>query len=236
MSTPEPQVFVTTRWTQVLAARGGSESGRLALSQLCATYYRPVLAYLRQSGADDPEEVAHAFFAELMSGDSLSGAERGRGKFRSYLLGALKHFVANQRRRASRLKHGGGAEHVPLPETADAEELLAAEPTGLDARFDREWAVTLVESALQTLEAEARAAGSETAFGVLKAWLSFEREPGSQAEAAARLGMNEGAVKVAIHRLRRRFRECVRQQVRETLPAGVSEEEELGHLIAALAG
>jgi len=240
MNTLDPHAFVTTRWTQVLAANAPSESGRAALSELCGTYYRPVVAFLKRTGtgAEDPEDVAHAFFAVLLGENGLVGVERGRGRFRSYLLGALKHFVANRHRRAGRWKHGGSVEHVPLDGSDEpgVDGLVDAAVPELDRLFDPEWAMAVVEGALETLEQEAVAAGTEKVFAVLKAWLSLVGEPGSQADAAARLGMNAGAVKVAIHRLRRRFREIVREEVRQTLPQGASEEEELQHLIEALAG
>lgn len=232
--------FVTTRWTQVLAARGSSESARAALSELCSAYYGPVVAYLTHTGCapDEPREVAHEFFAGLLVRGGVAGADRERGRFRSYLLGALKHFVANRRVHRGREKRGGTAEHLPLQTGTDtAAELpgVAAAPTP-DALFDHEWAVAVVEAALAGLEHEAGAAGNGRQFEVLKPWLSFEAEPGSQAAAAAELGVNEGAVKVAVHRLRRRFRELVRAEVAQTIPAGDDVEAELRHLIESLAG
>lgn len=230
--------FVTTRWTQVLAARGSSESARAALSELCSAYYGPVVAFLEHIGCapEEPREVAHEFFAGLLGRDGLAGADRERGRFRSYLLGALKHFVANRHRQAARVKRGGEVEHVPLVSSAETGlEVPVPAPTAeLEVIFDHEWALAVVEGALARLEQEAREAGNAEQFAVLKAWLAFDSEPGSQAAAAARLGLNEGAVKVAIHRLRRRFRELVRVEVSQTLPAGVSAEEELQHLIQAL--
>lgn len=239
MNSPDPASFVTTRWTQVLAARGDSDSARAALSELCSAYYGPVLAYLRHTGADgeEAEDVAHGFFASLLTRNGFDGTERGRGKFRSYLLGALKHFVANRHRRAGRAKHGGLAEHLPLGadnETGLELPVAAASPA-LDALFDHEWAVTVVEGALASLERETAAAGHARQFAVLKAWLSFAVEPGSQAAAAAQLGLSEGAVKVAIHRLRHRFRQLVRAEIAQTLPASDSVEDELRHLTEALA-
>ncbi len=231
--------FVTTRWTQVLAAQGGSEPARAALSELCSAYYGPVVAFLEHTGCgpEEPREVAHEFFAGLLARDGLAGADRARGRFRSYLLGALKHFVANRHRRAGREKHGGRAEHLPLEVGTDTtfELPLPAPSPCLDALFDHEWAVTVVEGALATLARESDAAGQGRQFAALKPWLSFAAEPGSQAAAAAELGINEGAVKVAIHRLRRRFRELVRAEVAQTLPAGGDVRDELRHLVEALA-
>ena len=222
----------------MLAARGDSEAARVALSELCSAYYGPVLAFLRHTGTgpEEAEDVAHEFFASLLARDGLGGADRSRGKFRSYLLGALKHFVANRQREAARVKRGGTVEHVPLVNSAETglEVPVTAPAAELEVLFDHEWALAVVEGALAHLEQEARNAGNAEQFTVLKAWLAFEVEPGSQADAAARLGVNEGAVKVAIHRLRRRFRELVRAEVGQTVPDGVSAEEELQHLIRAL--
>lgn len=238
MNSAASATFVTTRWTQVLAARGESDSARVALSELCAAYYGPVLAFLRHTGTgpEEAEDVAHEFFASLLAHKGVAGAERGRGKFRSYLLGALKHFVANRQRQAARVKRGGTVEHVPLVSSAETglEVPVAAPAAELEVLFDHEWALAVVEGALAQLEHEAGAAGTGEQFAVLKAWLAFDSEPGSQADAAARLGVNEGAVKVGIHRLRRRFRELVRAEVSQTLPDGVSAEEELQHLIQSL--
>lgn len=232
--------FVTTRWTRVLAARGDSEEARTALSELCSAYYGPVVAFLTHSGCGDaePREVAHEFFARLLARDGLSGAERTRGRFRSYLLGAVKHHVANRRLHASREKRGGTVDHQPLLIGTDsAMELPVAAPhaTGLDRLFDREWALAVVERALGVLEHEAVAEGSARQFAELKRWLSLEETPGSQAEVAGRLGINEGAVKVAIHRLRRRFRELVRAEVAQTLPEGDHLNAEMRHLVDSLA-
>lgn len=240
MNSAASATFVTTRWTQVLAARGDSESARTALSELCSAYYGPVVAFLSHTGCgpDEPREVAHEFFASLLAEDSLAGADQKRGRFRSYLLGALKHFIANRRLHSAREKRGGDAEHQPLETGTDTKfELPAvADSPRLDAVFDHEWAVAVVEGALATLEREAAAIGSDRQFAVLKAWLSFDAEPGSQAAAATALGVNEGAVKVAVHRLRRRFRELVRAEIIQTIPEGDDVEAELRHLIEALAG
>ncbi len=230
--------FVTTRWTQVLAARGQSASARVALQELCAVYYGPVVAFLAHTGCgeDDPRDVAHEFFARLLERSGLDGVEPARGRFRSYLLGAVKHLLANRRQYAEREKRGAGAVHQPLVSGTDTtlELPLAAEAPDLDAWFDREWALSLIERSLATLEREAVTAGAERQFAALKAWLSFEAEPGSQAGAAVRLGVSEGAVKVAVHRLRRRFRELVREEIRQTVPEGDDVQAEMRHLMEAL--
>ncbi len=239
MSPSDGPIFVTTRWTQVLAARGDSETARAALSELCSAYYGPVVAFLTHTGCGDeePREVAHEFFASLLRRDGLGGAEPARGRFRSYLLGAVKHHIANRCRHAGREKRGGTAEHLPLQSGTDTtvELPLADDSPKPEEIFDHEWAVAVVERALAAVESEAVEAGNGRQYAELKAWLSFDADPGSQAEASARLGVNEGAIKVAVHRLRRRFRESVRSEIAQTLPAGDDPEAEMRHLIEALA-
>ena len=224
-----------------MAAHGDSESARTALAELCSAYYGPVVAYLAHTGChpDEPREVAHEFFASLLTRHGVSGANPDRGRFRSYLLGALKHFIANRRLHASREKRGGQADHLPIgPSTDTRSELPLPDATPrLEAMFDHHWAMAVVERALGLQESEAVAAGASAAnqFHVLKAWLSFESDPGSHAAAAAQLHITEGAVRVAVHRLRRRFREHVRAEIAQTLPAGSDVDAELRHLIEALA-
>jgi len=223
----------------VLAARGGSETARLALSELCAAYYGPVVAWLSRTGcgAEDPRDVAHEFFAALLAQGGPDRVEPGRGRFRSYLLAAVKHHLANRRRLASRQKRGGDVTHQPLADDdEDGPHLpLAAPSPDLDALFDREWALAVVERALSVLEQAMANAGAAAEFAALRPWLSADVVPESQAAVAARLGMTEGAVKVAIHRLRRRFRDEVRAEIRQTVPEHDDTGPELQHLLAALA-
>ena len=230
--------FLTTRWTRVLAARGDSESARAALGELCAAYYRPVVAFLERTGCgtEDPREVAHEFFARLLGQDGVDGAEPARGRFRSYLLGAVKHHLANRRLRAGRECRGGGAEHQSLDAATDTEvgSVAPEEASNLEALFDREWAMAVVERSLAALELEAATAGSSRQLAELRPWLSLDAAQGTQAAAAARLGMNEGAVKVAIHRLRKRFRDLIRAEIAQTVGDETEAREELAYLLAAM--
>lgn len=217
-----PTTFHPTQWTLVLRACGEGGEAKAALSDLCAAYYEPVVAFLRREGRDDDaaREMAHAFFESLLA-DGLGSPEPGRGRFRSYMLGALKHFLAKQRASLLAGKRGGGIEHVPLgddPATADC--MLA---------FDRDWAMNLIARALAALEADH--AGKPESFGTLKPWLDGRAES-SQADAARSLGMSETAVKVAIHRLRVRFRELIRAEVAATVNDPAEVTGELRHLIA----
>ncbi len=228
-SATDANSFHTTRWTLVRNAAGRTAEARAALSELCAGCYAPVVAFIRREGRDDDaaRELAHEFFAKVLADDSLGAFERGRGRFRSYLLGAVKHFLANRRRDAARDKRGGGAEHIALgADVADAHA-----PTS-DAAFDREWALAIVERALALLESESDDAAH---FAALKPWLTPAASHASQSHAAAALGLSDGAVKVAIHRLRRRFREIVRADIAQTLHDPADLADEMRHLVGALA-
>ena len=221
--------FHETRWTLVLRARGEGAEARAALSDLCAAYYAPVVAFLRREGRDEDaaREMAHAFFAGLLAG-GVGAPERERGRFRSYLLGALKHFLSKHRAAAVAEKRGAGAEHVPLTtDTAAGVPMPIAQDDTL--AFDREWAFTLIARALAALEAEH--AEKAAHFTALKPWLDGGADR-SQADAARALGISETAVKVAIHRLRVRFRELIRTEVSATVNDPSEAADELRHLIA----
>jgi DNA-directed RNA polymerase specialized sigma24 family protein len=233
--------FHTTRWTLVGKAAGGSLEAKEALSELCAAYYAPVVAFLCRTGhgQDAASELAHEFFAQLLANAALGDPDRQRGRFRSYLLGSVKHFVANTRRAALREKRGGGAEHLPLKEGSDTSPGIdPADANGFppDSAFDREWALALVERALALLGSECEGAEQTAQFTMLRPWLSPAAAPGPVAEVAAQLGLSEGAAKVAIHRLRRRFREIVRAEIAQTLHSASELDDEMRHLIAALSG
>lgn len=223
--------FHPTRWTLVLRARGEGVEAEAALSDLCAAYYEPVVAFLRRDGRGDDvaREKAHAFFETVLS-NGVGSPDRERGRFRSYLLGSLKHFLSKHRDASLAMKRGGGAEHVSLGADSDTSPGLPMPGVEDDAlAFDREWALALIARALTALEAEN--AGKSQTFDLLKPWLGAG-VTGSQADAARTLGISETAVKVAIHRLRARFRELIRAEVAATVndPADVA--DELRHLIA----
>jgi len=238
---PHTAPFAPTRWTLVLRARGESNESRAALSELCEAYYQPVLRFLRREGRDEDaaRELAHDFFARVLGGGGFEGADPERGRFRSYLLGALKHFLADERAHAQRLKRGGGIAPISLEATAGTDTspgLQVADPgaANRDALFDREWALTIMDRALAELQNEFATAGKFGQFEALKPWLIGDASAPSQAEAARRLELTEGAVKVMIHRLRKRFRESVRTEIAQTLRDPGLVDEELGHLIEAL--
>ncbi len=240
MSEAPSNAFAPTRWTLVLRARGETPQARLALSELCEAYYQPVFRFLRREGRDEDtaRELAHEFFARTLAGDGLATADPERGRFRAYLLGAVKHFLADQRKHSQRAKRGGGVtlESLDAPATDDLppREIAAPVTASLDTGFDREWALTLMARALTALEAEFQAADKAAHFTVLKPWLVGEIETLSQSDAARELGLNEGAVKVAIHRLRKRFRELLHAEVAQTVSEDADVATELRYLVEVL--
>ncbi len=211
-----PTRFATTRWTQVLSAKGESNESREALAELCEHYYEPVLAYLRRSGEDrhgEARDLAHDFFADLLEGHRLDQLERDRGRFRSYLLGALKHFLSHRRARMAAEKRGGKAASFSLNETGvelrEGKNLADGHSLPPDTWFDRQWAVTLLDRALSLLESECESEGKGEQFHLLSPWLTGEAEHGDQADLAEMLGVPANTLKSLIHRLRRRFRRAV---------------------------
>jgi RNA polymerase sigma factor (sigma-70 family) len=234
-----PASFPMTRWTRVLAARGGSAEAKTALSELCAAYYEPVHTYLTHTApGESARDLTHAFFAQLLERGGLTSVQPQRGKFRSYLLGAVKHFIADQRDRDRAEKRGGGianlsldAEHDDSSEEHKIELESAAPP---DSLYDREWAIALLHRANERLTEEQQEAGREHQFAVLKPWLNGEAGALSQAAAAIELGVTENVVRVAIHRLRKRFGENVRHEIAQTVDNPDEISAELNYLIEAL--
>lgn len=214
-----------TRWTLVLRANASSAEGRAALSDLCAAYYQPVFVFLRRTGfdADTARDHAHSFFAHLLQ-RGFAGPDPERGRFRSYLLGAVKYFVIGLQNHASREKRGGGVVHESLDSGADHSHTA----TPMTEAFDREWAVAVMNRAVAALAAEHRG-GRSAQFEALQPWLMGD-DVASHAETAQKLGMTEGAVKVAVHRLRKRFREILRQEIAQTLDDEADVEDELRYL------
>lgn len=234
----DPARFVTTRWTQVLTTRGESDRAREALSELCASYYSPVVAFLRREGRaeDEARELAHEFFARVLEGSTLAGADPARGRFRSYLLGALKHFLAARRAREQRQKRGGGAEHQPLVDEFDtaAGDLPGVHATATpEAIFDRAWALRVLDCAMGHLRAEWEARGAGEEFHQLKPWLTADRAARPN-ESSPSPALPDGAARVRLHRFRRRFGELVRAEIAGTVADPDEVREELRHLIAAL--
>ncbi|MBI3850209.1 MAG: sigma-70 family RNA polymerase sigma factor [Verrucomicrobia bacterium] len=208
-----------------------------ALEQLCRTYWYPLYAYVRREGssAPDAQDLTQEFFARLLQKNYLAQVERQKGKFRSFLLAALRHFLADQRDRARAVKRGGGADCLSL-DAQTAEERYRLEPVDrMDAEkiYERRWAMTLLEQALTRLRDENVAVGKTEQFGRLKDFVAGESDV-SCGEAAAQLGLTESAVKSVLHRLRQRYRELVREEVAHTVADPAQIDTELRYLIAVL--
>lgn len=224
-------VFATTHWTVVLAAgqRHTPQSDH-ALEALCRTYWFPLYAYVRRRGhaKADAEDLVQAFFARFLAKNYLAGLSEERGRFRAFLLAALKNFLVNEWKHANRQKRGGGETALSLDwETADTRFQVAAqnEPSP-DQAFDREWALALLSKVIEKLQAECVAEGKAQLFEQLKVFLAAGKSETAQSEVATALGMEEGAVRVAVHRLRKRYRQLLRDEIANTLsdPAMVDEE------------
>ena len=232
--------FHTTHWSVVLEAGGSDGSARTALETLCRNYWYPLYAFVRRRGYDthQAQDLTQEFFTRLLASESLKTAQPERGRFRTFLLGALKNFLANDWRDAHRLKRGGGAEFLSWDEL-DPERRYALEPAdraSAESLFDRRWAQAVVSGALARLEAELRREGTAERFVALKVFLQGDGEADSYASAAARLGLSEAATKSAIFRMRRRYGELIREEIAQTVATPAEVEAEIQYLIALLAG
>jgi RNA polymerase sigma factor (sigma-70 family) len=231
--------FATTHWSVILAAGSPASSRyRQALETLCQTYWFPLYAYLRRRGYDrhQAEDYAQAFFASLLERQGLRRVDPKQGKFRSFLLASLKNFLADEWDRARAQKRGGNKKVLPL-EIADAETRYSREPAddlSPEKLFEKSWALTVLKQAMAQLKAEFVAANKQQLFAHLKAYLTAEPGSASYRQVAATLDMTEGAVKVAVHRLRQRYRELVRQQIAQTVATAEQVDEEIRDLFAAL--
>lgn len=233
--------FATTRWSIVVAAGAGEDTaGRAALESLCRAYWYPLYAFERRGGtrAEDARDLVQGFFAELLEKDVLAQADRDRGRFRTFLIAAFRHFASKEREKARALKRGGGRAPLPL-DFEDGESRYLREPA--DERtperlFERRWALTLLEEALGRLREEHRVAGREDLFEALRGTLGSAGGPeASYAALGEGLGMSEGAVKVAVHRLRRRYRDVLRAAIAETVADPSEVDDEIRCLLGALA-
>lgn len=221
---------------------GGSESreARAALEQLCRIYWPPVYAYLRREGESpqDAEDFTQGFFCELLQRGDLKHVAPEKGRFRSFLLAALKHFLANQRRRQRARKRGGG-QAIRSLDAAALENDLRLEPHASwtpEREFDRRWALTVLQRVQQLLAEEFTAAGKAEQFRRLAPFLTSDPPAGGYGELARQWGTSEGALKVAVHRLRRKFRHRLREEIAQTVKSDEEVDQEIGELLAALSG
>lgn len=231
---PSNERFATTRWSIVLGAGGRANRTevRRALATLCETYWPPLYAFLRRSGSSpaDAEDTVQGFFSLLLERDDLVELRPERGRFRSFLLASLKHYRANERDKEAALKRGGGRQKLSL-DAASAEARYCVEPAERrtpESLFDYCWAQTVLENTMAQLRASYQAAGKAERFAVLLPHLAGDQAE-SYRKAAAKLGMTEGAVKVAVHRMRREYRELIRAEIAQTV---ASEEEIDGEIVA----
>lgn len=233
--------FATTQWSLVLAAGGlGSAEAEAALERLCSLYWYPVFAFVRRRGypTDEAEDLTQAFFTRLIEKHDVATADRDRGRFRTFLLTACDHFLLNERDRALAIKRGGGRVMIPLDTAATEERYqrsLGHEETP-EQLYDRQWCLTLLASVLDTVRDEYREAGSDSTFDRLRGFLTMDDTAGSHADAASDLQMTAGAVKVAVHRLRRRYRDTLLRIVAETVDSGEAVADEIRYLMKIVSG
>ena len=224
----EQITFPTTHWSVVLAAKWDDTKAQAALRELCASYREPILRYVervvqgdssRRYGGRNEEDLTHDFLARLLEGKMFAQLQHREGRFRVYLLGAVRHFLANIRQLESAEKRGGGIVHLPLCDDIPQEED--------DAMFDHDWAVASIDRAVAELS-------DSPETQTLLPWLTRELTTDDRARLAAELCKSEDAVKVALHRLRKKFRHCIREQIARTVESESEVDAELDHLIRAM--
>jgi RNA polymerase sigma-70 factor (ECF subfamily) len=228
--------FSTTRWSLILVSGQGDARGRRALEELCAIYWRPVYSFIRRHGLsrDDAEDVTQSFFLHLVEHHGLARADPARGRFRSFLLTAARNFVANAHERDAAARRGGGAAHVPL-EIEELERYLAADGEAHrspESIFERQWALRLIERALDRTRAAYEARGQAEVFEALKPLLTSDAAPPPGVDAPT--GAASTATRTALHRLRKRFATSLREEVGDTVGEAGDVEDELRHVLWVL--
>jgi DNA-directed RNA polymerase specialized sigma24 family protein len=240
VSSATGDVFATTRWTVVLAAgRRSTPQAVVALEELCRAYWYPLYAYVRGRGYshEDGQDLTQAFFARFLEKNYIEGLSSEKGKFRAFLLVSLKHFLANEWDRANRQKRGGGILPLSLDgQNADTRyQINPADNLSPDKLYDRAWAVTLLEQVITRLRQESVTEGKAGLFAQLKPFLMVGKSAIPYAQVAVALELTEGAVRVAVHRLRRRYRELLREEISQTLSDPTHVDEEMRALFSAFA-
>ena len=237
---PGQAAFHTTRWSLVAAAAEPTAETNQALAELCQAYWYPLYAFVRRRGhaPADACDLTQGFFTRLMQKNDLAAADQSRGRFRSFLLSSLANFLCNQIDHERALKRGGGKKHVPLTlDKDDAETRYQLEPVdGItpEKLFDRQWALLLLERVLLEIRSDYERAGNLLLFDGLKGSLTFDPDASSYEQIAAELGMTAGAVRVAVHRLRSRYRQRLRSIIADSVPSEEDVEDEIRHLFGAL--
>ena len=230
--------FATTRWSVVLTAQGLSPAADEALERLCRTYWRPLYAFVRRQGhnVEEAQDLTQSFFARILERKDLNAVRQEKGRLRSYLLVALKNFLANEHHRATAAKRGKGQTLIPLDELRE-QERAAPERVDLasaDKVYERRWALTVLDQVLARLGEEYHSTQNATLFERLKELLADEPGHPSQAEVARDLDMSENALKQAFHRFRERYRRLLRDEIAHTVATPGDIEDELRHLVAVL--
>jgi len=239
-SSEAPRLFPRTRWSLVLAAvQKDSTESSAALETICSSYWQPLYAYVRRCGQSqhDAQDLTQQFFSHLLEKRWLDSADPEKGKLRTFLIVMMKRFMANEWRRASSQRRGSGLAHIPFS-TALAESHYAADqggPLAPDEIFDRQWAMTLLNRTIERLQVEFASAGKLADFEALKDCLMAARGTIDYSALAKKLRVNEGAARVAAHRLRKRFREIYREEISQTVADDADLEAELRYLTAVLA-
>jgi RNA polymerase sigma factor (sigma-70 family) len=232
------EVFVTTHWSVVLEAQGESPAAQEALEKLCRTYWRPIYGFVRRQGADPEQakDLTQGFFALLLERRDFDAVRKEKGRLRSYLLTSLKHFLTNEHQRAMAIKRGEGQQLVALEQLCEDERagFEPADTSTAEQIYERRWALALLNQVLIRLGEEYRTARNVVLFDRLKAVLTDEPDHTSQAQIANELGMTENAVNQAFHRLRKRYRELLREEIAHTVMEPREIEDELRHLVAVL--
>ena len=230
--------FATTHWSVVLEAQGDSPAAQEALEKLCRTYWRPIYGFLRRQGfgQQEAEDLTQGFFALFLERRDLSAVRKEKGRLRSYLLSALKHFLADERRRAMAIKRGKGERLIPLEALRSDEwmDMEPADPLTAERIYERRWAATVLDHALNLLKDEYAAAANAALFDSLTQLLTDEPGAPSRAEIAAQFGMTDNAMAQAFHRFRQRYQKLLRQEIAHTVATPGDVDDELRQLIAVL--
>jgi RNA polymerase sigma-70 factor (ECF subfamily) len=233
-----PIAFTTTHWSVVLEAQGESPAAQEALEKLCRIYWRPIYSFVRRQGFGpaEAEDLTQGLFAQLLERKRLNDVRKEKGRLRSFLLGALKYFLADEQRRVMAIKRGKGQRLIPLEDLRAGErfEMEPADPVTAEMIYERRWALTVLERVLSRLKDEYQTANNAELFDSLKQLLPDEPDSPSQAEIAARLGMTENAVRQAFYRFRQRYQTLLREEIAHTVATPGDIEDELRHLIAVL--
>jgi len=233
-----PAQFTSTHWRIVVEAQGESSAAEEALEKLCRIYWRHIYTFVQRQGIgpEEGKDITQAFFADLLEHKSLTAVRKEKGRFRSYLLGALKYFLADERRRSMAIKRGKGQRLIPLEELSadERKEMESTDTVTAEQIYERRWASTVLEHVLGLLKNEYGAAGNAMLFDSLKQLLPDEPGSPSQGEIATRLGMTDNAVRQAFYRFRQRYQSLLREEIAHTVATPGDIEDELRHLIAVV--